>query len=180
MKQAVTLGAVLLVMQATTAAQIRVVRSGDSRLVGISMVDVVVETRASPDAKSQRCLPPRDELGRLAVATLSAATLKATLSDRASSWFHTVYVLGHATRVDGTCVTALETDLRTAVNAIPDADTQRPSGQWGSLLRGDLSLTRDGVLVSSPPSDPSPLLDALRGQLTRIARRVAAANLQEK
>jgi hypothetical protein len=169
MKQAVTLGAVLLVMQATTAAQIRVVRSGDSRLVGISMVDVVVETRASPDAKSQRCLPPRDELGRLAVATLSAATLKATLSDRASSWFHTVYVLGHATLVDGTCV-----------NAIPDADTQRPSGQWGSLLRGDLSLTRDGVLVSSPPSDPSPLLDALRGQLTRIARRVAAANLQEK
>lgn len=181
MRPTIALVAMLLMAQAAARTQVRVVRSAEDRLAGIAMVDVVVEHRPSRATADDRCRIARHDLGRAAVAALASAGLRATSSDRSSSWFHTVYITTEATMAGGSCVTWVATALRTAVHAIPDAESHTAAGSWGSLLRGDLDLARDGALISSAPAaHQKELLAAMRVQLARIAQRIAAANMQEK
>src|SRR5687767_2726477 len=94
-------------VNAAAAAQVRVVRYGDDRLAGITQVDVVVSIAGDVD----RCPIDRVRLQQAAVETLRASRVAATVSEKASSWFHSVLVNAHAAAVGGGCASAIGAEL---------------------------------------------------------------------
>jgi hypothetical protein len=153
---------------------VRVVKHGDDRLTGINAVDVLVED-LTPDAA--RCGLSKRDLQDTAATALVAAALRATISQKASSWFYTVYVRAHTAAADQHCVTAVDAELMTRVDGIPEIDRYATDGAWGSLLVGDLSLIRTTAVASSLRADHAPRVrDTVRDQLKRIGLRIAAAN----
>jgi hypothetical protein len=159
---------------AQSGAQVRVVRHGDDRLAGITEVDVLV--RVTPDREAP-CALARTSLQDVALATLGGLSLKATLSEKSASWFHTVLVTVTSTAANGSCAAAIATELVAHVEARPDADRQAPRGQWGSLLVGELSLIRESALVTAPAkAHDAAVQKVVREQLTNLGRRVRAVN----
>jgi hypothetical protein len=155
-------------------AQVRVVRHADDRLAGIMEVDLLV--RVTPD-RSAPCALAVGPLQEVALATLRSIPLKATLSERAASWFYTVLVTVTSTPAGGACAAAVATELVAQVEAIPDADRQAPAGQWGSLLVGELPLVREHVLVTAPAkAHDAAVQKVVREQLANLGRRIRAAN----
>ena len=156
------------------AAQVREVRQGENRLKGITTVDVAADP-VSADAA--RCGIARVQLQKTALETLAAAGLKVTLSDKASSWFYTVFVTVSSVRSAGQCSSSVITELTAQVQGIPEADRQVPAEKLGALLVGQLTLIRhNGIVSSRPAAHPGDVQSLLREHLTDIARRVALAN----
>jgi hypothetical protein len=156
------------------ADQGRVVRSGDERLKGIEAVDVVIDP-VPPD--SVRCGITRDALQQITVDTLNSAGLKATLSEKSSSWFYTVYATASTVRSSGLCATSIVTELTAQVAGIPEAERNAQPGQMGSLLVGPLTLIRHNGIVSSRASvHATHVRSVLSDHLSGIAQRVTAAN----
>ncbi|MBA3269558.1 MAG: hypothetical protein H0T71_03535 [Acidobacteria bacterium] len=155
------------------SAQVRVVRSGDDRLRGITQVDVVV----AADGDVKRCAVERGRVQRAAVETLRGSRLDATVSEKARSWFQSVLISTHTAAVNGSCVTALRTELVAQVHGIPEAEQQLPPDAWGSLLVGPLSLICETAMVTSPVTEHMRLVDtAVRARLTAIGDRISAAS----
>ena len=174
MKRLVASLGVTVLFGVSPAAQVRVVRYGDDRLVGISQVDVLVNT---DQTGSPSCAPDRIVLQSAALDTLRAAGLKATISEKARSWFYSVIVTASSTSAASQCATFLSTELVAAVQAIPEADGHGAAGAWGSLLVGSLSLISARDVVTSSPRDHLEIAQMrLRTQLERIAARIRAAN----
>lgn len=156
------------------AEQVRVVRSGDDRLKGIAAVDVVIDP---VPADSVRCGITRDALQQITVKVLKSAGLKATLSEKSSSWFYTVYATASTVRSSGSCATSIVTELTAQVAGIPDAERNAQPGESGSLLVGQLTLIRHNGIVSSRASvHASHVRSVLSDHLSGIAQRVTAAN----
>ena len=165
----------LLLGQAVAAGgHVRVVRYGDDRLIGIAAVDVVVDPVR---AEAARCGVTREALQQIAMETLGTTGLKASISEKASSWHYTIYVTASPVISDGHCATGLVTELMAQVEGIPAADRQAPAGQWGSLLVGQLTLIRHNGIVSSRASaHAADVRSVLREHLLAIATRVTTAN----
>ena len=160
-------------VHSASASQVRVVRYGDDRLTGITHADVLV-TLAGDTA---HCSVDRARLQRLAVDTLRAAGLEASISETARSWFYSVVVRTNTATVSSACATAVTAELVAQVDGVPEADRRGPAGAWGSVLVGALSLVRETALVTSTPAEhPAPVDSALRVQLTTIGARIRAAN----
>jgi hypothetical protein len=160
------------------AAQVRVVRYGDDRLTGITAVDVVIDPVR---AEAGRCGVTRDTLQQLVLDTLGSTGLKASISEKASSWHHTIYVTASNVISDGHCATGMVTELMAQVEGIPVADKELPAGQWGSLLVGQLTLIRHNGIVSSRASaHAADVRSVLREHLLAIATRVTTANNRNK
>lgn len=166
---------VVAAMVATTAAegQVRVVRYGDDRLVGIREVDVVVTTE---DAGAP-CAADRAALQATAVVPLRQAGLRATTSDKAPSWYYSVviHVVGHPT--GPSCAVAISSELVAEVEGVPEADRSLAPGAWGSLLVGGMPLVRVTDLVSAPRGEHhAAAAAALTAQVAAIAARIRAVN----
>jgi hypothetical protein len=162
------------VVTSTAHAQVRVVRYDDDRLTGITEVDVVV--RISNQA-ADACAAPRDPLQSTARETLRAAGVTATVSDRSSSWFHSVIVNIISARAGSNCVASVTADLVAEVHGMPEADLGRPPGAWGSLLVGHMPLLSSAELVIAPISEhDSAVRAAVRGQITAMTTRLRAVN----
>lgn len=153
-------------------AQVRVVRQGDDRLVGITEVDLVLrhDESAAPHCSTPKVLPA-------AAAVLTNAGIKATVSDAAPSWFYSVVItLTHAVE-NARCLTAVTTQLVTQVAGIPEADSIAPPGTWGSLLIGEMPLLREATIVAADPdARHTALQNAVRAHVAAIAARLRAAN----
>ena len=157
----------------TVAAQVRVVRSGDDRLSGIDAVDVLVTQTATGDG----CALPIAALRKAAVDALGRAGLRATASEKARSWFHSIVIDVHTTLANAICASAVTTELVTEVEGIPDADRQRPPGTWGSLLRGYMPLVRETVLVTAPPaSHDASVQTAVEAHAFTVAMKIRSVN----
>ena len=156
------------------SAQVRVVRRGDERLKGITSLDVVV---TGLDAGIPPCGLEKGSLLRESARLLNGPGLRATISERASSWFYTVVIDVRSTLTAGRCATALSTDLVAHVDGIPEADRAAPPEAWGSLLIGDLTLIHDLAVIQSDPSGHPAAIDAsLRKQISSIGERIRLAN----
>src|SRR5690606_24181629 len=84
-------------------AQVRVVRRDDDRLAGISQVDIVVDVLEPSQAEA--CALDRGDLQQAALAALRDGRLAASVSDKASSWFHTLEVTVSTGAAGTWCVT---------------------------------------------------------------------------
>lgn len=164
----------LLVVSSTAAdTQVRLVLRDDDRLRGIRSVDVVVND--TPDGEP-RCRLDRGALQSAAVAALQGTGLRATVSDKASSWFHTVEVDVRTVAAGDQCVSALSADLVAHVDGLPEADRGLPPEAWGSLLIGTMRLARDSTIVAAlPERHAGQVIDELRSRLTAIGERVRKA-----
>jgi hypothetical protein len=164
----------LLTWVASGSAQVRVVLYGDDRLAGIHEVDVVVTVSA--DATG-RCPIARPALQTDTRDTLRANRIRATGSEKASSWHHTVQVAVQ-TRAAGTgCASAVTTELVTHVEGFPEADKVAPPGAWGSILIGPMTLVREIDLVTSAPREHDAAVQAaVSAQAAALAERVRRAN----
>ena len=175
------LGAVAIVwglFEPMAPAQVRVVRYDDNRLAGIDQVDVLL-TGESNDAGD--CAPARTLLQSVALDALRGAGLKATVSEKARSWFYSVVISSTAARVNAHCVTALSTQLVAEVQGIPEADRYAPAGSWGSLLVGSMPLVSITDLVTSPAKEHHSAVGVrLRAQLATIAARIRAASPEHR
>lgn len=158
---------------AAVAGQVRVVRAGDDRLVGITQVDVVVVT--APPAGP--CSLARQPLQAAAVSTLAAAGIPATVSEKGSSWFYSVTMdLTSAAAGDG-CATAITIELIAQVQGVPDADAQRAPQSWGSLLVGAMPLIRVHDLVTTPAKEhDAAVARAVDRHIAALSARVRAVN----
>jgi hypothetical protein len=166
--------AALLVAALAQAGQVRVVKRDDQRLQGLTTVDIVVETSTADDAG---CAPAPAALQQTARAALAALGLQASVSERASSWFNTVYLRAESIRVADQCVTAFAAHLIVHVDGIPAADRSLPTDAWGSLLVGELSLARRSGLVASPTAVHARQVErAVVEHLNAIGARIRAAN----
>ena len=155
-------------------ADVRVVRYGDDRLTGITTIDVVVPDL---DAHAASCGLSRVELQDAAVASLRAAGIKASVSGRASSWFYTIYVTVGAAAEDDRCVSSIGAELMAQVEGIPEADRHAAKDAWGSLLVGQMSLAREGVIISSSRAGHRARAEAsVRDQVGAIGARIRAVN----
>lgn len=155
------------------AAQVRVMRYGDDRLTLVTAVDVVLDPLR---ADSARCGIARDTLQQEVIRALQAGGLVASLSEKASSWHHTVFVTASTVFSDGHCATGLVTELMAQVEGIPVSDRGAPAGQWGSLLVGQLTLIRHNGIVSSKSSAHAADVRTMAREHARaIAARVEAA-----
>jgi hypothetical protein len=164
----------VLATSAAAAGQVREVKRADDRLHGMTAVDIVVETSAPTGDK---CRPTDEALQRVARAALAALGVQASVSERASSSFNTVYVRAESTRAAGQCVSAVAADLVTHVDGIPDAERALPRDAWGSLLVGELSLIRRFGLVASSAADHERHVErAVADHLGAIGARIRAAN----
>lgn len=169
----IVLGA-LVGSAAESAAQARLVREGDDRLKGITTVDVVIDP-VRPEAA--RCGVTREGLQQIVLSTLGPTGLKATISEKASSWYHTLYVAASTVISDGHCATGLVTELMAQVEGIPLEERQAPAGHVGSLLRGQLTLIRhSGIVSSRAAAHAADVRSVLREHLQAIATRVMTAN----
>jgi hypothetical protein len=152
---------------------VRVIRRGDERLRGVSAVDVVVDLSAA----SASCGLSRPRLQDDVRTRLVGRGLRASISEKASSWFYTVSLALDTLVVHDRCVTSVRVQLSTPVDAIPEIDRYATSGQWGSLLVGQLPLIESSKLIESPADEhPRRVRMLLDEQLDALAGRVAAAN----
>jgi hypothetical protein len=156
-----------------TQAQVRVVRYGDDRLSGIREVDVLVSKAA--DATS-RCVSAEAPLAALARDVLQQSNIKATISEKTTSWFYSV-VITVTSAVAGTrCAAALTTELLAEVQGMPEADRHVPAGTWGSLLVGHMPLIHlTGLVITPAEEHDAAVRDAVRARVTSIAERIRAA-----
>ena len=158
----------------TANAQVRVVRRGDERLKGISSVDVVV---TGLDAGTAACGLDKPSLLRESARRLNSPGLRATISERASSWFYTLTVDVRSTLTAGRCATAVATDLIAHVDGIPEADRHGPPEEWGSLLVGGITLIHDLAVVQSDRAGHATAVAAsLAKQISSIGERIRLAN----
>jgi hypothetical protein len=165
---------VLLLLSVTTAdAQVRVVLYGDDRLRGISEVDVVVTLTG--DAPG--CAVARPSLQTDAVGTLRGSRIRATVSEKASSWHYTVLITVQTRAAGNECATAVTTELVAQVEGFPEADKFAAAEAWGSVLIGPMSLARENALVTSAPNAHDATVQATaRAQVAALAERVRRAN----
>jgi len=167
------MGAFLLASCATLDAQVRIVLYGDDRLAGITEVDVVVTVAGDTAA----CAVSRPALQTGATDTLRAARIRATVSEKASSWHYTVLVAVHKSSAGEGCASAVTTELVAQVEGFPEADKFAAPGAWGSILIGPMSLVRENDLVTSAPREHDAAVQAAaRGQVTALAARIRRAN----
>lgn len=158
---------------AVVSAQVRVVRHGDDRLAGIHEVDVLV-TGSGADS------PCRIDVAAVqsrAIAALTTAGIKATVSEKARSWHYSVVIDVRGGSSDGTCATALATELVASVTGVPDGDRALPAGQWGSLLVGTMPLLRHNALViGNALEHDAAVQQSVERHVSAIATRTRAAN----
>ena len=167
------IGACLVASLAAADGQVRVVLYGDDRLRGITEVDVVVTVLG----KTAACAVSRPALQTGAIDTLENSRLRATVSEKASSWHYTVLVAVHTSAAGEGCASAVTTELVAQVEGFPEADKFAAPGTWGSILIGPMSLTRENDLVTSGPREHDAAVQAaVRAQLTALAGRIRRAN----
>lgn len=159
---------------AADARQVRVVRTGDARLAGIEAVDVVV-TRDDA-ARDGPCAIGIQGVQQAAVTALRAASLTATVSEKAPSWFHSVVFAIGVLRVGDACAASIASEIITPVEAIPDADRHLPRDVWGSLLIGDMALVRHHTLVQAAPAGLASAVEhSVAAHAAAYAERIIAA-----
>jgi hypothetical protein len=167
-------GLCLVASLATADGQVRVVLHGDDRLKGIAEVDVVVTV--SGDVTGG-CVVSRPALQTGATEVLRNARIKATVSEKASSWHYTVLVTVHKATAGEGCASAVTTELVAQVEGFPEADKFAAPDAWGSILMGPMSLTREIDLVTSGPREHDAAIQAAaRAQVTALAERIRRAN----
>jgi hypothetical protein len=163
----------LLASIAAAAAQVRIVLYGDDRLKGITEVDVVVTVTGDTAV----CAVSRPTLQTGATETLRSSRIRATVSEKASSWHYTVLLTVHKSAAGDECASAVTTELVAQVEGFPEADKFAAPGAWGSILIGPMSLVRENDLVTSPVSEHDAAVQAAaRAQITAIAERIGRAN----
>jgi hypothetical protein len=166
-------GLCLLASLPTAGAQVRVVLYGDDRLKGITEVDVVVTVLGEPAG----CAISRPGLQTAAVGVLQRSRIRATVSEKASSWHYTVLMTVHKSQAGGGCASAVTTELVAQVEGFPEADKFAAPGAWGSILMGPMSLVRETDLVTSGSTDHDAALQAAaQAQVTALAERIRRAN----
>jgi len=159
-------------LDALQGPHVRVVRYGDDRLSGITAVDVV-----AGDMRANACGLSQAMLQETALTALRAAGMTASVSERASSWFYTVYVTAESSAADGQCVTAVSTELVAQVDGIPEPDRGAAPDAWGSLLVGQMPLVRESALVSSGRAEHAGrVASTLGAQVSGIGARIRAVN----
>ncbi len=166
-------GVCLLASLATTGAQVRVVLYGDDRLKGITEVDVVVTVLGEAAA----CAVSRPGLQTAAVGVLQGSRIRATVSEKASSWHYTVLMTVRKSPAGDGCASAVSTELVAQVEGFPEADKFAAPGAWGSILMGPMSLVRENDLVTSAPREHDATVQAAAlAQVAALAERVRRAN----
>ena len=167
-------GVCLAASLATADGQVRVVLHGDDRLKGIAEVDVVVTVTEDATAA---CVVSRPALQTSAAELLRASDIRATVSEKASSWHYTVLMTVHRATASEGCASAVTTELVAQVEGFPEADKFAAPGAWGSILMGTMSLARENDLVtSSPRAHDAVVQAAARTQVTALAGRIRRAN----
>jgi hypothetical protein len=155
-------------------AQVRTILYGDDRLAGISEVDVVV-TVAGEGATP--CAVSRPALQSGATGTLRTSGIRATVSEKASSWHYSVMVNVYRTAAGDGCVSAVTTELIAQVEGFPEADKFATPGAWGTILIGPMSLAREIDLVTSARREHDAAVQtAARAQVAALAERIRRAN----
>ena len=153
---------------------VRVVKRGDERLHGIRMVDILV---GNLSAAAARCGLLKGSLQQAARDALTTAQLGTSISEKDRSWFYTVHVTSDTIATSGRCVTALRTRLVTQVDGVPEVDRFATSGEWGSLLVGEMVLIEESALVESAAADHAARVrHAIREHTSTVGTRVKAAN----
>jgi len=169
-------GSLVVTLVATigvTSAQVRVVRYGDDRLSGIRHLDILVD---GPTAVAGACSLAVAPIQQAAVSAVTETGLKASVSEKASSWFHTVVIGVRSLALSDQCMISLNVELLAHVEAMPLGDRQEPRTEWGSLLMGQMALLRSsGLLPSSIAARQQIVNSATRSAVIDIARRVRAA-----
>ena len=175
MRSATLVAIVAVLFPATAAAQVQVVRYGDDRLAGISEVDVLVSMTTDPGG---RCAVQRGGLETLAGGVLRQAGIKATTSQKASSWFYSVVIsVTTAGAGSSSCASSVTTELVAQVEGIPDANLALPAGAWGSRLVGTMPLLRYTDLVTSPREEhDAAVRQACQARLIAVGEKLRAAN----
>jgi hypothetical protein len=164
----------LVLGSAALAAQVRTVRRGDDRLVGIRELDVLIKSRS---ANTPACRLTVDAAQQRVVQVFRDRGLRATISEKAPSSPYSLVVDLPSERTSTGCATAVITELVADVTAIPDADASRQPGEWGSLLIGPMTLTRETALViGSPVEHDAAVQHAILAQVTMVAARIRTAN----
>ena len=175
--RSVAIGVTLAALSSLAAAgyqQGREIRQRDDRLKGITAVDVTIDP---VPADAARCGITRELLQKTALQVLRETGLKATLSEKASGSYYTVYAMVASVRLAGQCASSVVTELTAQVEGVPEAERHAPSGQPRSLLVGQLTLIRhNGIVSSRIAAHAGPVQSLLREHLTGIATRIAAAN----
>ena len=163
----------LLASISVPETQVRMVLYGDDRLKGITEVDVVVSVTGDTSA----CVVSRSALQTGATDTLRSSRIRATVSEKASSWHYTVLLTVHG-RADGDrCASAIMTELVAQVEGFPEADKFAAPGAWGSILIGPMALVRENDLVTAPAREhDAEVQAAARSQVTALAERIGRSN----
>jgi hypothetical protein len=161
-----------LLLSASLASQVRVVRYGDDRLAGIDEVDVLV----TEESDGRGCPFTRPTAQERAVGALRAANIKATSSDKARSSHYSVVIEVERTETPTVCASAITTELVAEVSGIPEAERDLPPGTWGSLLVGVMPLARDKALVIGPALEHDAAVQrAIESQVEALAARIRSA-----
>ena len=168
------LALLLLVVQCGPAtAQVRVVRHGDDRLVGIAEVDVLVSTETA----DRSCPVDIADARQLAVSVLRDGGVRASASQKARSWHYSVVVDIQTSAMAGPCASSVSSELVAEVAGVPEADKALAPGTWGSLLVGPMSLARETTLViSARVAHHASVRQAVAAQVAAIAARIRSAN----
>jgi hypothetical protein len=152
--------------------QVRVVRHGDDRLVGIREVDVVVRTSGAGD---DECAVVRDAVARAAAESLRDAGVRATVSGASPSWYHSLLITVATAPAPCGCSSAVVIDLVAHVRGIPDADASVPPDAWGNLLVGHMPLaTTTDVATASAAAHQHALEQIVRARAAALAARMRA------
>ena len=174
MRRAVIAVALSIVCCDVIAAQVRVVRYGDDRLYGITEVDVIVATPPEPHAM---CQAAPSSWPRPALTALRSAGIKATHSLKARSSPYSVVIEVRIAAAASGCAATVTTELVAGVSGIPDADSARPPGEWGSLLVGFMPLTHETALViSSAVEHDASVQRVIEAHVASIAARIRSVN----
>lgn len=164
----------LVASQAGAGAQVRTILYGDDRLAGISEVDVVVTVTGDG---STPCPVSRPALQTSATGVLRASRIRATVSEKASSWHYSVLINVHRATAGQGCVSAVTTELVAQVEGFPEADKFAAPGAWGTILIGPMSLVREIDLVTSGAREHDATVQAAAGaQVAALAARIRRAN----
>jgi hypothetical protein len=170
---ALVLLALLALVPVASAAQVRVVRSGDDRLTGIDQVDLLIVQETAPPA----CRPAAPTLQDAARQALTAAGIRVSVSEKARSWHYSVVVTMRSERGDSGCISSIATELVAEVAGIPEADKDLPPDRWGSWLKGFIPLVRESALViGKPVAHDAAVQQAIRTHTAAIAARIRSVN----
>jgi hypothetical protein len=163
----------ILLMSASVAAQVRIVRYDDDRLKGIGEVDVLVLQSSSQGA----CRVSRPTLQNRALGALRERGVAATVSEKARSWYYSVVIEIHSGSQSSVCASAVSTELVAEVAGIPEADNAAPPGSWGSFLVGGMALLKDKTLVIGTALEhDAAVQQAVEAQVAAVAARIRSAN----